>query len=385
MKKKMKKPFSLFVALCMIISLFPMAAFAEPSTDPLKPAAQYYAFNGKSASQSDADITLSKTAVDNKNGTYTVTLSADADQMVMAKKTEVVFVIDGSGSMNWCEEKATEDDDAGWISRDHYHTNIGSVYCNYVQQGKKDSRWDIALNAIKTMKEKLGEAGVFYKYVVYPKSKGGTGSVYSSLETLRNSESPSGGTYLSAAVNTALKQFSGDDTNKVMIIVSDGASDDRYPKDTERVGKEEKLTDFGKFKENGGEVYTVGFTFSNDDFGAISSEPHKDYNFYATDAASLNLTMDKISENIKGLITDPMGEKVQLVGGADGVTVSPFGSPAAWVVGDTMNWTNTQGLNGKVTLSYTVKVKDSQVQAGHNTIDLNGDATLNYTIGQDGE
>lgn len=81
-----------------------------------------------------------------------------------------------------------------------------------------------------------------------------------------------------------------------------------------------------------------------------------------------------------------MGDKVQLVGGADGVVVNPENKPDATVAGSTINWTDaTNGLNNPVTLTYIVKVKDGQVQVGHNEIPLNGNATLNYTVGESGE
>ena len=359
------------MCLCMLVGLLPMSAFAADS-GTLTPGNTYYTFDGKTTTEETADITLSKIAVDNEDGTYTVTLSADADQIVMAKATEVVFVIDGSGSMNYCTES------------DPNHSHWNGNKCQVTKKDYSKSRWSIALNAIKTMQEKLGEEGVSYQYVVYKQHwVGGIfGGHYEFAEKYDSwaeveDITPDGSTYLSAGVDEALDCFSDKDTNKVMIIVADGDSDDGYPDDTE--GRLGQLTDFGEFKQNGGEVYTVGFTFSNDEFGAISSEPHANYNFYATDAESLNLTMDKISENIKGLITDPMGDKVQLVGGASGVTVTPADKPAATYAGSTISWTDaTEGLDQPVTLTYNVEVKDGQVQAGHNTIALNGNATLNY-------
>lgn len=117
------------MCLCMLVGLLPMSAFAaDPGT--LTPGDKYYTFDGQETSKEYAKISLSKTAVDNKDGTYTVTLTADAKQMVMAKKTEVVFVIDGSGSMNWCEKDAGGDSHTGFIDgeRNHYH---GNDICGY--------------------------------------------------------------------------------------------------------------------------------------------------------------------------------------------------------------------------------------------------------------
>ena len=70
---------------------------------------------------------------------------------------------------------------------------------------------------------------------------------------------------------------------------------------------------FKQFKQNGGEVYTVGFTFSNDRFSALATS--EDHDFLATNEEELQISMEQISENIKGLITDPLGDGVELVDG----------------------------------------------------------------------
>lgn len=240
------------MCLCMLVGLLPMSAFAA-DPEPLKPGDMYYTFDGDTTAKENADITLSKTAVDKGDGTYEVTLTAQADDIVMAKATEVVFVIDGSGSMSWCTKADSQ-----------CNHNWGGGGCWETWFNDAKSRWEIALDAIKTMQNNLGNEGISYKYVVYPERKGGAGKVYTSLETLREKESPSGGTYLSAAVDTALDQFTKGDTNKVMIIVADGESQDSYPTQDQ---------EFQAFKTNGGEVYTVGFTFSNRNFHAIASTP----------------------------------------------------------------------------------------------------------------
>ena len=360
------------MCLCMLVGLLPMSAFAA-DPEPLKPSDKYYTFNGESAATAEsADITLSKTAVDKGDGTYDVTLTAQADQVVMAKATEVVFVIDGSGSMRHCILPENECS----------HSLVKGDWCTVTKDNHDASRWNIALNAIGTMRDKLGEEGVSYRYVVYQ------GHGYSedvgefswddsgNLKKIPDAPRKNGFTYLSAGVKTALTCFdNGRDTNKVMIIVADGASTDGYPKEKEYRLGEEKLTDFGKFKQNGGKVYTVGFTFSNQDFKDLATDLN--HHFLATDERSLNISMEKISENIKGLITDPMGSSVKL---DSSVTVE--GSDVnATVTGSTINWTDEEnGLqeNQPVSLKYTVKIKDGVVTAGSNRIPLNGKAQLNY-------
>lgn len=134
------------MCLCMLVGLLPMSAFAaDPGT--LTPGDKYYTFDGQETSKENAKIALSKTAVDNEDGTYAVTLTAEAEQMVMAKATEVVFVIDGSGSMNWCEDDAGGEYHTGYIGDDwsHYHgndeeyqgTEYDRAFCSLVEKGGK--------------------------------------------------------------------------------------------------------------------------------------------------------------------------------------------------------------------------------------------------------
>lgn len=374
MKGKARRLLSWVCVLALCMSLLPVTALAAPgdeNTSSLTPADAYYKLNGDKTSQDKEDITLSKTAKDNGDGTYTVTLSATAERVVTAKPTEVVFVIDGSGSMNYCTQ-----------------TNPGHIHwdgnkCNITKEDYNQSRWRIALNAIEEMMDNLGDEGIIYKFVVYKERnlRNVDAKEYDSFDDVKQVK-PSGGTYLSDGVNQALQTFDIDDANKVMIVVADGDSDDGYPSDTWYNGYK---TDFGKFKDDGGKVYTVGFTFSNDEFDAISSG--EGYHFTADNAEQLKLSMEQISENIKGLISDPLGDKVELVGGVEDIQVSYQGSSSAgnlWVTGDTINWTHNEGLNGTVTLTYTVKVKDDAIQAGSNTIPLNGEATLNYSTSQNG-
>ena len=386
MKGKARRLLSWVCVLALCMSLLPVTALAVPgdgNTSSLTPADRYYTLNGDDTTKEQADITLSKTAVDKGDGTYEVTLSATADQVVTAKPTEVVFVIDGSGSMNWCEDKPNEGD-TGYIGlgTKHYHGNDSKYnhpYCTLVEKHQKESRWDTALDAIETMMENLGNEGISYKFVVYKgaQSHGGWytyAQSYNNFEDVQNI-SPLGGTPLVKGFNEAVEQF-GDssNSNQVMIIVADGASDyNQYPTDQA-----------SKFKDKGGDIYTVGFTFSSDDFNALSNGDG--YHFTADNAGQLKLSMEQISENIKGLISDPLGQNVELVGDVK-VAVSDDQTDKGWcwvTNGRTINWTCAEGLDGTVTLTYTVKVKDDAIQVGLNTIPLNGEATLNYSTSQTG-
>ena len=141
-----KRIIALLLALILTVGLLPTVALAAKdqgtttpaATSPLTPADGYYKFNGDTAANKDAaDITLSKTAVDNGNGTYTVTLEATAKTKVQPKPTEVVFVLDASGSMAWCCEHGA-----------HNNTEGGSPCKHMKDNNHLKSRWDTAKSAI---------------------------------------------------------------------------------------------------------------------------------------------------------------------------------------------------------------------------------------------
>ena len=98
-----RKLLSLLLCISFVLALVPAAALAADA-DPLQPADLYYSLSGETSSGEKPDITLHKTAVDNGDGTYTVTLTAEAKEKVTIKDTEVAFVLDASGSMNWCTQ-----------------------------------------------------------------------------------------------------------------------------------------------------------------------------------------------------------------------------------------------------------------------------------------
>lgn len=127
-----KKLLILLLCLSFVLALVPTAMAVDTDTDPLKPADLYYTLGGEPTSGEKPDITLSKTAVANDDGTYTVTLSAEAVETVTTKPTEVVFLLDTSGSMKYCA-----DGRGGWC--DHSDWVLG-VWCDRVKAGHTNSR-----------------------------------------------------------------------------------------------------------------------------------------------------------------------------------------------------------------------------------------------------
>ena len=200
----MKKRLSAIVmALVMAMSLLPVSALADVQEDTLKPADKYYTYAGTETTANEADITLSKTAeraVDEAGnvlpGVYNVTLTATAKEKVTPVPTEVVFVLDGSGSMNFCT------DSEGYISHQHnddwfdprnchydsktetcdvlkkyahVHTwdKNNVAYCSLVKNGSRTSRWVYATQAIADMAGNLGTENISCEYVLYQDGVGG--------------------------------------------------------------------------------------------------------------------------------------------------------------------------------------------------------------------
>ena len=367
---------SLLLCISFVLALVPAAALAADA-DPLQPADLYYSLSGETSSGEKPDITLHKTAVDNGDGTYTVTLTAEAKEKVTIKDTEVAFVLDASGSMNWCTQNDLK---KGWDgnyydpnNKAHYHgwdrNNV--PYCSIM--GKTidgvtvTSRWAQATSAIHTVEQNLGEDVT--KHYVYFSSDASVAK-----DSSYTGVSPFGSTHLCDGVKAGIAQLTDTAKKRVLIIVADGESDDGYP-----------AAEVQSFKDAGGIVYTVGFTFSSKDFAALAS---KDGNYNANNASELKVAMDEITTKVAGLISDPMGDGVDLVPGSVKVSGEGYEKSEQWTSEDgrTIYWTNKDGLNNKVTLTYTVKLTDATVEAAkENGLDvpLNKNATLNFD-GADG-
>ena len=354
-----KKILAILMAVAMAFSLLPATALATTSGDDqqqstLEPGAKHYNFDGTETTSENPDITLTKTAapVKGEDGVYEVTLTATTSQKVTPKPVEVVFVLDGSGSMGWCTENPP---------KGHIHRNGGWCLKTIAKKNHSKSRWNIAINAINQMVQNIGEDGVTYKYVLF--------SDDAEIVTSYNKNTmPTGATRLTEGVEKGIATFSKNSgADKVMIIVADGESDDEYP-----------TSQATAFKNAGGKIYTVGFLFSGDDFNNLSSG--NGYHFTADNADQINLAMNTITQNIAGLISDPMGENVALLQDKGiSVKLGDQNTTAATVLnGNTIRWTKTDGFSGTVTMKYKVQVKDSAKTGKVLSIPLNDNATFNY-------
>ena len=273
---------------------------------------------------------------------------------------------------------------------EHNHDRAsGGEPCSMVQSGKAQSRLAIAVSAIQnmvdTLREQLG-GKLTAKFVIFSSNgyqydngvdKGSRESAKVIQERQLNQLKAEGGTYLSAGVEEGVDQFKSSSARQVLVVVADGDSDDGYPNRTAN-----------SFKNDGGIIYTVGFTFSSDSFNSLATDA--DHALLANSDTELDEAMEDISTDITAMIWDPMGANFSVVPGS--AAVSGITDGVLEETGDLITWYPGESQLGDssdvVTLTYKVKLKDSAKTPGVHTGDpLNGDAELQYKVtgGSEGE
>ena len=262
---------------------------------------------------------------------------------------------------------------------EHNHNRAsGGEPCSMVQSGKAQSRLKIAVSAVKnmvgTLREQLG-GKLTAKFVVFSSEgyKNGVDKRNSAkviTEAQLDQLTAVGGTDLSAGVALGVDQFKSSSARQVLVVVADGDSDDGYPNRTAN-----------NFKNKDGIIYTVGFTFSSDSFNNLATDA--DHALLANSDTELGEAMEDISTDITAMIWDPMGSDFSVVKGstkASGITdgvLEESDSLITWYP----DKTQLDGDQDTVTLTYTVKLKDSAKTAGvHTGVPLNGDAELQYKV-----
>ena len=277
---------------------------------------------------------------------------------------------------------------------EHNHDNAsGGEPCSNVRNGAP-SRLETAVSAIKnmvgTLREQLG-GKLTAKFVIFSSEDDSWfGSGYSngvgkgkweSAKVITEGQldrlTAEGGTNLSAGVDLGVNQFKSSSARQVLVVVADGASNDGYPNSTAN-----------GFKNNGGIIYTVGFTFSSDAFNSLATD--EDHALLANGDTALDEAMEDISTDITAMIWDPMGANFSVVPGS--AAVSGITDGVLEESDSLITWypdkTQLDRDHDTVTLTYTVKLKDSAKTPGVHTGDpLNGDAELQYKVtgGSEGE
>ena len=399
-----KRVLAALMTACMVVGAVPGVSLADVGTDSAaqgssgitNPGPNKYMLDGTDYTTGDPDIELNKTAVYNpEDNTYTIKLTAKADEKLTKKETHVVFLLDASGSMNFCEENAEELQIPNWLVLDktkHIHYYWDGILTGGYKSGctKVDndsstkSRVTIAAEAIAKMKENLSaDSNITYSYTWFNDKTGSMDDV----SDLQNNLSAKAGTDLKKGVEYALEKFKNDGKDHVLVILADGKSDSSKKildcnkshshaewkgcyRTVDNYYPKEELEDFRKYKDKDLKVYTIGFTFSSEEFDNLSNG--EGYHFNASDETSLKDASEQISQKLKTKIVDNIGENVDLVSGS----VSAGGCSVK--ISDdekTITWSDLAGLNSEITVSYKVTVNNTD--SGSKA--LNGDAKFNCT------
>ena len=451
--KKTKRFLASLLTAAMVVGLLPMSVLAagdDPLTPGSKyydvKGVETSADNAKVVLSKTAE----RVAADEWEVTLSTKVN---DIKIEQQPLEVTFVLDVSGSMAWCAEEHEHSAACGYncgievhkhdrdcyaictpeINPDHYRLlgghklttsctyfdnnyhyltcskaehqhsqrcgyacgkeehdhdrDSGGEPCSLVKSGKAESRLKIAVSAIKNMVETLqGQLGnkLNAEFVIFSSDGYRNGvNKRDSAKVITKEQldqlTAVGGTNLTAGVELGIDQFKSSSARQVLVVVADGDADgDRYPVQTAT-----------NFKNGGGIIYTVGFTFSNDTFNSLATDDK--HALLANSDTALGEAMEDISTDITAMIWDPMGDNFSVVEGsaaASGITdgvlkVEQNNSLITWYPGTTQLGQN----HDIVTLTYTVKLKDSAKTAGkHTGVPLNGDAELQYKVtGSSGE
>lgn len=417
-----RRGLSLLMAMVMTLSLVQISAFATDGeeNDTLKPQAV--------TDPNKHGITLSKTAERVGDTEWKVTVKADiGDTPIKQQPLDVVFVLDRSGSMNWCTDaeahaagshnhRGEVNYNGKWYQRtkwEHYvnhyfygydnhpqdefdengsfdpslcsdytectrnksyHETGDNGYCYYWDEdGVKQTyptRLAAAKSAMSTLKGNLPE-GTIVKYVTFADS-----AKVAKDEAAFNKVTAYGGTNIMAGVDKGidlLNQNQSTVTKKVLVLLSDGEDNyDNYTSD--------KLTNFGN---QGGTVYTVGFALNNPKLAGMVKGDGK--YLYAENAEALDSAFTELSTRIAAMIVDPMGDEVTYV--ADSAQDKGATPGIITQDGNTLRWTPTQQdkfNNSTIEYTYNVKLTPSEENGNYTNIDLNNTTYLQYGVEQNG-
>ena len=426
-----RRGLSLLMAMVMTLSLVQISAFAEEDVaetpkDSLTPDPISLKNNAK---YDNHDITLSKTAQRMGDTEWEVTVKADIGETeIKQQPLEVVFVIDRSGSMNWCAK-----DEHGQGSHEHeknyevlyqgeWYERIGWEHTNFfggdkhpkteyengkfnptlcpdykhdpctkaeVKHGERgsddlcvpcqykdsDGKWkdyETRMEATKTAVGKLVSSlpkGTEVTYVSYT-TKGRNWdrpdiNVSKDLNSLNLT--PTGNTNTNEGMEVGIEQFKSNVSKKVLVLLTDG-----------EVSKNYSYTS-SNYDTFDGSVYVVGFAFSND---ALADVPKNGGTFaYAKNTTDLENSFTELATRISAMIVDPMGDDVTYVSGSvqdkgkTAGTISVDGNTLRWIPKDKEKFSNST-----IEYTYRVSLRPQQNAGSVENIALNNTTYLQYGV-----
>ncbi len=352
----------------------------------------------------DGNVTINKTAVRTDEDSWEVTLTITPKEQIKAEPLRLVLLLDTSGSMAWCtnsdhvRENGEHEDNLWWEDGHwggHWETGsrdaVGGDWCDYPGESEDlDSRIAVAGNAAKNLLENLADAGVNATvsivtfaddaYVIPLENRWQTSMELSSetLEAIQGKVPTSGaggGTYMDEGLTAVQSLFNSQDSGKkVLIMLADGERNGPDPTNTANA-----------LKWSGVEIYTVGFTTSNETLQNIATQEGQHY-YTANTAGQLADVFTQIANGLSTLVKDDMGDDVVV----DENTIRVQGTSGISNVDSdgTLTWNTDEVLTAgqTVTITYTVELADGVqgLDVGENQVYLNGDAVLTYVTEEDG-
>ena len=361
------------MTMVMAIGLMPATALADDTPGSVNPPAV------ENLTPTSVDISntaeLNKTAVDNGDGTYDVTLSVKAKQPIKSEAVEIVLVLDSSGSMNLCTESGFEshqhsdkkckkvslictkeehehdwncyvwnkdlwDWDLVCTKTEHSHSNScyqwgcgkeehyheDGNWCSKTDAELVDSRMDIvqarAVEMVQSIIAKQANVKIgivdFDGDVQESNCIGLTDATTGNQDTLIrkiNAMKASGGTDYKDGLDKAYSYLNNNSgAKKVVIFLTDGQNNDAsFTAENKTVKNLKAIAD----------IYTIGFTTSNTLLENIATT--KAYYSTANNSDVLAKIFNDIVNKLIALVTDPIGEHVTL----EGAVTAKVGSESA--------------------------------------------------------
>lgn len=250
------------------------------------------------------------------------------------------------------------------------HSNTGAEPCSYTDvtgTHNYPTRLEVAKDAISTLADSL-PSYVEPKYVAFS-SKGYINNTYDAIvmESYDALEAK-GATKMMAGVNLGIDQFSNNENTKILVVVTDGASEDGYTSNK-----------YENFTKKGGVVFTVGFNHDNANLKGMIANGGAYYQ--ATNPGELIDALEDIDAKLSAMIEDPMGNVVGFDkdGFQDNVHTN-IGEVT--YVGDTIYWNPTANDTSisEITYSYEVTLDaENGTNASFHTVGTHSQVPLNNT------
>lgn len=243
---------------------------------------------------------------------------ADSSKLTSNLSTELVFIIDNSGSMYSVDEYAdSEENDPEFKRVDVVNDLIDKLQGNY----------------------RFGAGKFTFEYTELSRLTQDKATIKNRISTIKTDPENFSGTYIGAGLEGGVAMFSEDENQnrRYIVLLSDGQDTDGEGYDDELLTKQIELA-----KEKGIKVYTIGLgeTIDEENLVNIAKETNGKYYFAAT-ADDLEATFDLIAAELNYNLYDTTN---------DGVDDSVIIADSGFLVGrdgfSFSNFSNTQVEHG---------------------------------------